>query len=110
MHQLSIITSLPDCIATRGASTCKQHNVLTPCPSTAPVCVSSSCSVSVVAEFNQYWVKLPGPVISQRGAPPLTTQWPTGTPPVEPSTTPSILPGPVSFPFISFKHHRHRSL
>ncbi|XP_075871564.1 putative ferric-chelate reductase 1 [Nelusetta ayraudi] len=50
--------------------------------------------VSVVAEFNQYWVKLPGPVISQRGAPPLTTQSHT-TPPVQ-TTTPSILPGPFS--------------
>lgn len=65
------------------------------------LCVPPSpCSVSVVAEFNQYWVKLPGPVISQRGAPPLTTQSHT-TPPVQ-TTTPSILPGPVSSPFICF--------
>lgn len=56
--------------------------------------IATFCSVSVVAEYNKYWVKLPGPVVNQRDVPPMTTQSHT-TPPVH-TTTPSILPGPVS--------------
>lgn len=52
-------------------------------------------SVSVVATYNKFWVKLPGPIISQHGVTPLPTQSDT-TPPPAHSTTPSILPGPVS--------------
>lgn len=69
------------------------------------VCVSSLCSVSVVAEFNKYWVKMPGPVISRHGLPPLTTQ--SHTTAAVPTTTPSILPGPVSFYLTCVSHFEH---
>lgn len=75
---------------------CLYNATCSPC--VIPVCIATFHSVSVVAEFNKYWVKMPGPVISQHGLPPLTTQSHT-TPPV-PTTTPSILPGPVSISLI----------
>lgn len=53
------------------------------------------CSVTVVAHFNKFWVKVPGPIINQHGVTPLPTQPDTTLSPI-PSTTPSILPGPVS--------------
>lgn len=52
-------------------------------------------SVTVVAQYSTFWVKLPGPIINLPNATPLPTQ--SGTaPPLSPPTTPSILPGPVS--------------
>lgn len=64
---------------------------------TMHICVSMGIffSVTVVAKYNKFWVKLPGPIINQHGVTPLPTQSDTTPPPVQ-STTPSILPGPVS--------------
>lgn len=52
-------------------------------------------SVTVVAHYSKFWVKLPGPIINQHDVTPLPTQSST-TPPLISPTTPSILPGPVS--------------
>ncbi|XP_046883334.1 putative ferric-chelate reductase 1 isoform X2 [Hypomesus transpacificus] len=51
--------------------------------------------VTVVAKYRVYWVKLPGPIISQSGVTPLPPR-PTPTPSSPPPTTPSVLPGPFS--------------
>ncbi|KAM6919934.1 putative ferric-chelate reductase 1 [Lycodopsis pacificus] len=51
--------------------------------------------VSVVAHYNVFWVKLPGPVIYQHGVTPHPPQSDT-PPPVQPTTTPTILPGPFT--------------
>lgn len=52
-------------------------------------------SVTVVAHYNKFWVKLPGPIIYQHGVTPHPPQSDTTPAPV-PTTTPSTLPGPVS--------------
>nr|XP_033507348.1 putative ferric-chelate reductase 1 isoform X3 [Epinephelus lanceolatus] len=52
--------------------------------------------VTVVAHYNVFWVKLPGPVIYQHGVTPQPPQSDTTPPPVQPTTTPSILPGPFT--------------
>ncbi|XP_068456856.1 putative ferric-chelate reductase 1 [Clinocottus analis] len=52
--------------------------------------------VSVVTNYNTLWVKLPGPVISQPGATLPPPQTDTTSRPVQPTTTPSILPGPFT--------------
>ncbi|CAB1326003.1 unnamed protein product [Coregonus sp. 'balchen'] len=51
--------------------------------------------VTVVAHYNTFWVKIPGPVVSQSGVPPIPPK------PTTPSTTiktstPSVLPRPFS--------------
>lgn len=58
-------------------------------------CVCALSSVTVVAHYNLFWVKLPGPIIYLHGVTPHPTL-PTSTPPPIQTTTPSILPGPVS--------------
>ncbi|XP_047444533.1 putative ferric-chelate reductase 1 [Mugil cephalus] len=50
--------------------------------------------VTVVAHYNKFWVKQPGPVICQHGVTPCTPQ--STTAPTVPTTTPSILPGPFT--------------
>uniref|UniRef100_A0A8C3A9G5 Ferric-chelate reductase 1a n=1 Tax=Cyclopterus lumpus TaxID=8103 RepID=A0A8C3A9G5_CYCLU len=49
--------------------------------------------VSVVTHYNVFWVKLPGPVIYQHGVAPHPPQSDTTPPPVQPTTTPTILTG-----------------
>ncbi|XP_073346816.1 putative ferric-chelate reductase 1 isoform X3 [Pagrus major] len=49
--------------------------------------------VTVVAHYNKFWVKLPGPIIYQHGVPPLPPQ-PDTTPPPVPTSTASLLPAP----------------
>ncbi|XP_076601131.1 putative ferric-chelate reductase 1 [Chaetodon auriga] len=51
--------------------------------------------VSVVAHYNKFWVKLPGPIVYQHGVTPHPPQSDTTPAPV-PTTTPSTLPGPFS--------------
>ncbi|XP_027132307.1 putative ferric-chelate reductase 1 [Larimichthys crocea] len=51
--------------------------------------------VSVVAHYKTFWVKLPGPIIYQHGVTPHPTQSDTTPPPVQ-TTTPSILPEPLT--------------
>lgn len=52
-------------------------------------------SATVVTHYHTFWEKQRGPVISQNGVPPHPTQ-PTTTTTARPTTTPSVLPGPVS--------------
>ncbi|KAK5859411.1 hypothetical protein PBY51_020966 [Eleginops maclovinus] len=52
--------------------------------------------VSVVSQYNVFWVKLPGPIIYQHGVTPHPPQTDTTPPPVQPTTSPSILPGPFT--------------
>lgn len=52
-------------------------------------------SVTVVAHYSIFWVKLPGPIIYQHGVTPHPPQSHT-TPPPGQTTTASILPEPVS--------------
>lgn len=61
------------------------------------VCVSMAIfsSVTVVAHYSVFWVKLPGPIIYQHGVTPHPPQSDTTPLPVQ-TTTSSILPGPVS--------------
>uniref|UniRef100_A0A3Q1HH92 Ferric-chelate reductase 1a n=1 Tax=Anabas testudineus TaxID=64144 RepID=A0A3Q1HH92_ANATE len=49
--------------------------------------------VTVVAHYNVFWVKLPGPIVYKHGVTPRPPHS-TTTPPPDPTTTPSILPGP----------------
>uniref|UniRef100_A0A8C3G7A5 Ferric-chelate reductase 1a n=1 Tax=Cyclopterus lumpus TaxID=8103 RepID=A0A8C3G7A5_CYCLU len=58
--------------------------------------------VSVVTHYNVFWVKLPGPVIYQHGVAPHPPQSDTTPPPVQPTTTPTILTGPVSVINVNF--------
>lgn len=60
-------------------------------------CVSMGIfsSVTVVAHYNVFWVKLPGPIIYQHGVTPHPPHTVTTPPPAQ-TTTSSILPGPVS--------------
>ncbi|XP_044074561.1 putative ferric-chelate reductase 1 isoform X2 [Siniperca chuatsi] len=51
--------------------------------------------VTVVAHFNLFWVKLPGPIIYQHGVTPHPPHLDTTPPPVQ-TTTSSILPGPFT--------------
>ncbi|XP_051267523.1 putative ferric-chelate reductase 1 isoform X2 [Dicentrarchus labrax] len=51
--------------------------------------------VTVVAHYNKFWVKLPGPIIYQNGVTPHPPQSDTTPHPV-PTTTPSDLPGPFT--------------
>ncbi|XP_028283839.1 putative ferric-chelate reductase 1 [Parambassis ranga] len=51
--------------------------------------------VTVVAHYDVFWVKVPGPIISQHGVTPHPHQS-TTTPPPEHTTTPSVLPGPFT--------------
>ncbi|XP_040911598.1 putative ferric-chelate reductase 1 [Toxotes jaculatrix] len=49
--------------------------------------------VTVVSQYNLFWVKVPGPIIYQHGVTPRPPRS-TTTPPPMWTTTPSILPGP----------------
>ncbi|XP_078121138.1 putative ferric-chelate reductase 1 isoform X1 [Sander vitreus] len=49
--------------------------------------------VTAVKHYSLFWVKLPGPIIYQHGVTPHPPQSDTTPPPVQPTTTASILPG-----------------
>lgn len=51
--------------------------------------------VTVVAHYEVFWIKLPGPIIYQHGVTPHPTQSDTTPLPLQ-TTTPSILPGPFT--------------
>ncbi|XP_070775640.1 putative ferric-chelate reductase 1 [Enoplosus armatus] len=51
--------------------------------------------VTVVAHYNVFWVKLPGPIIYQHGVTPHPPHSDTTPPPVQ-TTTSSVLPGPFT--------------
>ncbi|XP_072296616.1 putative ferric-chelate reductase 1 [Eucyclogobius newberryi] len=51
--------------------------------------------VTVVSHYDIYWVRIPGPIITQHGVTPCPPEpTPSSAPP--PKTTPSVLPGPFS--------------
>ncbi|XP_029309279.1 putative ferric-chelate reductase 1 [Cottoperca gobio] len=52
--------------------------------------------VTVVAHYNVFWVKLPGPIIYQHGVTPHPPPSDTTPHPVQPTTNPSTLPGPFT--------------
>uniref|UniRef100_A0A3B4TFR5 Putative ferric-chelate reductase 1 n=1 Tax=Seriola dumerili TaxID=41447 RepID=A0A3B4TFR5_SERDU len=58
--------------------------------------------VTVVAHYSVFWVKLPGPIIYRHGVTPHPTPPTTTSPPIQ-TTTPSILPGPVSVSSVIFE-------
>uniref|UniRef100_A0A3Q3XRL5 Cytochrome b561 domain-containing protein n=1 Tax=Mola mola TaxID=94237 RepID=A0A3Q3XRL5_MOLML len=65
------------------------------CSKHSSVSMATFSRVTVVAAYDIFWVKIPGPIINQYDVTSFQTQSSTTPAPV-PSTTPSILPGPFT--------------